>query len=93
MSANPSMMNHVESIASTTASTAHSHVHQTKPNSLEYRVVYALVFMVCFAITGLCRLLPRNRHPWMSAGDDGSRSLWSEARCAADSTVPYIFQK
>lgn len=93
MSANPSMMNHAEPMTNDQTSSVHTHVHQTKPGSLEYRVVYALVYMVCLAITGLCRLLPRNRHPWICAGDNGSRSLFQEARSAADSTVPYIFQK
>jgi len=80
MSANPSMMK--------------SQAHSTKSNfSIEYRITYALVFMVCLTITALCRLLPRNLHPWISAGDDRSASLWSEARSAADSTVPYIFQQ
>lgn len=87
MSANPSMMKNVHLDASQTA-------HQVKPGkSIEYRVMYALVFMVCLAITGLCRLLPRNRHPWICAGDNGSCSLWTEARSAADSTVPYVFQQ
>ena len=85
MSANPSMMKHTES---------HPQAHHAQTgSSIEYRIVYSLVFMVCLAITGLCRLLPRNRHPWICAGDDGSCSLWSEARSAADSTVPYVFQQ
>lgn len=88
MSANPSMMKNAESQFD-----AHSHEHQINPGkSIEYRIMYALIFMVCLAITGLCRLLPRNRHPWICAGDSGS-SLWSEARSAADSTVPYVFQQ
>jgi len=90
MSANPSMMKH------NTASVID--VRSQEPviksgKSIEYRMMYALVFMVCLAITGLCRLLPRNRHPWICAGDTGSSSLWNEARCAADSTVPYVFHK
>jgi len=89
MSANPSMMKHDQS-----RSGVHGHEHQVNPGkSVEYRVMYALIFMVCLAITGLCRLLPRNRHPWICAGDDGSCSLWKEARTAADSTVPYVFQQ
>lgn len=85
MSANPSMMKHVES---------HHQANSARTgSSIEYRIVYSLVFMVCLAITGLCRLLPRNRHPWINAGDNGTRSLWSEARSAADSTVPYVFQQ
>ena len=85
MSANPSMMKYVES---------HPQANSAKTgSSIEYRIVYSLVFVVCLAITGLCRLLPRNRHPWISAGDDGTRSLWSEARSATDSTVPYVFQQ
>jgi len=90
MSANPAMMKSVHHQQSVDA------VNSTpnKPaKSIEYRVMYALVFMVCLAITGLCRLLPRNRHPWICAGDDGSCSLWNEARSAADSTVPYVFQQ
>lgn len=87
MSANPSMMKH-------TNVQTQEHAHPANPgNSIEYRVMYSLVFIVCLAITGLCRLLPRNRHPWICAGDDGSCSLWSEARSAADSTVPYVFQQ
>ena len=95
MSANPSMMKHAQiDTDSHLHLQAHSHVHQVNPGkSIEYRVLYVLIFMVCLAITGLCRLLPRNRHPWMCAGDDGSRSLWNEARTAADSTVPYVFQQ
>ncbi len=90
MSANPSMMKHSQ----TQMHTPHTHVHAATPvKSIEYRVLYALIFMVCLAITGLCRLLPRNRHPWICAGDDGSCSMWSEARDAADSTVPYVFQQ
>ncbi|MFK7892176.1 MAG: hypothetical protein AB8B63_15270 [Granulosicoccus sp.] len=98
MSANPSMMKtssmgdshraiEVNSIELSLANNG-----RTTP-SVEYRITYALVFVVCFAITALCRLLPRNRHPWIGAGDDGSSSLWSEARSAADSTVPYVFQQ
>ncbi|MFK7861258.1 MAG: hypothetical protein AB8B64_20755 [Granulosicoccus sp.] len=88
MSANPSMMKDVHL-------DANQSVQQVKPagKSIEYRVMYALIFMVCLAITGLCRLLPRNRHPWICSGDDGSGSLWTEARSAADSTVPYVFQQ
>lgn len=95
MSANPSMMKNAQiSVDSQMPLHAHTHVHQVNPGkSIEYRVLYVLIFMVCLAITGLCRILPRNRHPWMCAGDDGSRSLWSEARTAADSTVPYVFQQ
>lgn len=87
MSANPSMMKHA-------SAQNDEPMHPAKPgSSIEYRVMYSLVFIVCLAITGLCRLLPRNRHPWITAGDDGSCSLWSEARSAADSTVPYVFQQ
>ena len=95
MSANPSMMKHAQINSEPHLPLqAHSHVHLVTPGkSIEYRVLYVLIFMVCLAITGLCRLLPRNRHPWMCAGDDGSRSLWNEARTAADSTVPYVFQQ
>lgn len=95
MSANPSMMkttNMQEPLSVSHDDNAYT--HQAKlDKSIEYRVVYMLVFIVCLAITGLCRLLPRNRHPWICAGDDGSCSLWSEARSAADSTVPYVFQQ
>lgn len=87
MSANPSMMK------SHTLSEGHATPRGVSGKSIEYRVTHALVFLVCLAITGLCRLLPRNRHPWIGAGDDRSASLWSEARSAADSTVPYIFQQ
>ncbi len=93
MSANPSMMKSIESNAHANMQ-LHPHAHTDNPGkSIEYRVMYALVFMVCLAITGLCRLLPRNRHPWICSGDDGSRSLWSEARSATMSTVPYVFQQ
>ena len=89
MSANPSMMKHAD-----VQTHDHEHAHHSNPgSSIEYRVMYSLIFLVCLAITGLCRLLPRNRHPWISAGDNGSGSLWSEARSAADSTVPYVFQQ
>lgn len=96
MSVNPTMMKthemqeHSMTVNASSRQTSHS---AASGRSLEYRITYALIFMVCFAITGLCRLLPRNRHPWICAGDDGSGSLWSEARTAADSTVPYIFQQ
>jgi len=87
MSANPSMMKDVHLDATQVS-------HQSKPSrSIEYRVMYALIFMVCLAIAGLCRLLPRNRHPWICPGEEGSGSLWTEARSAADSTVPYVFQQ
>ena len=93
MSANPSMMKHAHSHDHDHLDANHS-VHQANPGkSIEYRVMYALVFIVCLAITGLCRLLPRNRHPWICSGDDGSGSLWTEARSAADSPVPYVFQQ
>jgi hypothetical protein len=98
MSINPTMFKSHDMHSNTDSpmvavhSTSHG-AHGTRAGSIEYRVTYALVFMVCLAITGLCRLLPRNRHPWICAGDDGSASLWSEARSAADSTVPYIFQQ
>lgn len=97
MSVNPTMMKAHElshdSGMSSAVNAQPTHHAPTGPRSLEYRVTYALVFMVCLAITGLCRLLPRNRHPWICAGDDGTGSLWREARSAADSTVPYIFQQ
>lgn len=96
MSVNPSMLKaHDMSDSASMAHAGSSGAHHTTvgPASIEYRITYALVFMVCLAITGLCRLLPRNRHPWICAGDDGSASLWREARSAADSTVPYIFQQ
>jgi hypothetical protein len=97
MSVNPTMMkgHDVEQqSAKVVEVSAHSVHHVTVgPRSFEYRITYAVVFMVCLAITGLCRLLPRNKHPWICAGDDGTGSLWSEARSAADSTVPYIFQQ
>lgn len=96
MSANPSMMK-TSVMNESTVKASHRGAMALTPDrpshSIEYRVTYALVFVVCLAITGLCRLLPRNRHPWISAGDDGSASLWSEARSAADSTVPYVFQQ
>lgn len=72
---------------------SHQLSHRSVSASIEYRVTYALVFMVCLAITGLCRLLPRNRHPWICTDCDGSGSLWHEARSAADSTVPYVFHQ
>jgi hypothetical protein len=96
MSANPSMMKTVMNDTSSNLPPNRSTVtlsNQRSTRSIEYRITYALVFIVCLAITGLCRLLPRNRHPWISAGDDGSSSLWGEARSAADSTVPYVFQQ
>ena len=97
MSVNPTMMKAHDlshsAAASVSANDQSVHHLTTDPRSIEYRVTYAVIFMVCLAITGLCRLLPRNRHPWICAGDDGSCSLWSEARSAADSTVPYIFQQ
>jgi len=87
MSANPSMMKHAHVDGS------HA-VHHAKPGkSIEYRVMYSLIFMVCLAIAGLCRLLPRNRHPWICADAADSASWWAEARSAADSTVPYVFQQ
>lgn len=96
MSANPSMMKTAMSDSSPGLQTNRNTLAQSNERStrsIEYRITYALVFVVCLAITGLCRLLPRNRHPWISAGDDGSSSLWREARSAADSTVPYVFQQ
>lgn len=95
MSANPSMMKTTSMQEPLSVShDDNADAHQAKlDKSIEYRIVYMLVFIVCLAITGLCRLLPRNRHPWICAGDDGSCSLWSEARSAADSTVPYVFQQ
>jgi len=90
MSANPSMMKHDHSQSIEVPSPSGTTKSGT---SIEYRVMYALIFMVCLAISGLCRLLPRNRHPWMCASETGSTSLWKEARMAADSTVPYVFQQ
>ena len=58
---------------------------------IEYRVVYALVFAVCFALAALLRLFPRDLHPWI-APSERRLSLAAEARSAADSTVPYVFQ-
>lgn len=96
MSANPSMMKtnvmH-DSAAKMQRDRTRFSLQQRAGHSIEYRITYALVFIVCLAITGLCRLLPRNRHPWITASDDPTASLWSEARSAADSTVPYVFQQ
>jgi|GEM_PF-3273363 len=58
---------------------------------IEYRVLYATVFAVCFAMAALLRLLPRRLHPWIDAAAR-PMSLWAEARSAADATVPYVFQ-
>lgn len=97
MSVNPTMMKtHTMSHSAAAVPVdiqSSTHHLTTDPRSIEYRVTYSLVFMLCLAITGLCRLLPRNRHPWICAGDDGTCSMWSEARSAADSTVPYIFHQ
>lgn len=101
MSANPSMMKtnamHDSAVKMqgerSRFSLTQSRAGHSAGHSIEYRITYALVFIVCLAITGLCRLLPRNRHPWITAGDNGTTSLWSEARSAADSTVPYVFQQ
>lgn len=97
MSANPSMMK-TSSISEPRRAIEVNSIELSLTNgrtnpSIEYRITYALVFIVCLAITALCRLLPRNRHPWIGSGDDGSSSLWREARSAADSTVPYVFQQ
>ena len=54
----------------------------------EYRVLHALVFAVCLALAALARLvrpLRRRRAPRRTG-------LVAEARAAADSTVPYVFQ-
>lgn len=67
-----------------------SHAHTTP--SIEYRLVYAPVFLGCLAIAALFRLLPSKWHPWSEARDACQCSLWCEARTAADSTVPFIFQ-
>lgn len=67
--------------------TAHGH----HAPGVEYRVVYALVFAVCFAMAALLRLFPRRLHPWI-APSERRMSLVAEARAAADSTVPYVFQ-
>ena len=58
---------------------------------IEYRALHALVFVTCLALAALLRLLPRRWHPWIGPAER-PMSLVAEARAAADSTVPYVFQ-
>jgi len=58
---------------------------------VEYRLLYAVVFVVCFALAALLRLAPRRWHPWI-ASSERPMSLAAEARVATDATVPYVFQ-
>ncbi|MBX2881711.1 MAG: hypothetical protein KTR32_17320 [Granulosicoccus sp.] len=95
MSANPSM---IKSTAmnqpAVDVKLERSAISSTRSDvSIEYRITYSLVFLVCLFVTALCRLIPRNSHLEIGADDDRSRSLWGEARSAADSTVPYVFHQ
>ena len=58
---------------------------------IEYRVLYAVVFAVCFVLAALLRFAPRRLHPWIDPAER-RMSLVAEARAAADATVPYVFQ-
>lgn len=64
--------------------------HLAPVSTVEYRVVFALVFSVCLVLTALNRLLPRALR--FLNGADADRGLLCEAKNTARSTVPYIFQ-
>jgi len=60
-------------------------------NSLEYRLIYALVFGSVIVLAFLRRLIPAGMNPWRVAETEQVSPI-VEARMAATSTVPYVFQ-
>ncbi len=64
--------------------------HLAPVSAVEYRVVFALVFSVCLCLVVLNRMLPQALR--FLDGTASRCGLVCEAKNAAQSTVPYIFQ-
>ena len=56
----------------------------------EYRLYYAIVFVVALPIAIVGRLFPRQ----LGTGHDGAeerRSVWAEARALTNTVIPFLF--
>ncbi len=58
--------------------------------SIEYRVIYSLIFASAFVVACLCLFLPKRLNPLYDAHE--RRSPVAQARMAAGGVVPYVFR-
>jgi hypothetical protein len=73
--------------ASTTMAPTHGHArHRAKP--AEYRIYYAIIFVVALPIALVSRLLPRERS-FLERGE--RRGVIGEARALTNTVIPYLF--
>jgi len=78
-------MSHVTSSVGASEGELHS------PNlSIEYRLIYAIVFLSALLVACLCLLLPKRLNPLFDSSE--SRSPFAQARCSAGSVLPYVFR-
>ena len=58
----------------------------------EYRVLYAVTFLIVLIVALVARMLPRAWDP-LSSDTDERRSVFAEARAAASTTVGFAFMR
>lgn len=62
----------------------------SQKTSIEYRVIYSIIFTAAFAMACLCLLLPKRLNPM--CGDHEQRSPMAQAKMSAGGVLPYVFR-
>lgn len=66
------------------------HRRETRRKPAEYRLYFAIVFVVALPIAIVGRLFPRELASPHAAAE-AARSVWAEARAITDTVIPYLF--
>ena len=66
------------------------HMHHHRQESVEYRCLLVLAFLLFLAIATLTRLMPKEWRP-LAAAADQPESVIAEAKRTAHTVVPFAF--
>lgn len=75
----------------TSSKEKHLHAHTSRSEVVEYRLTMALAYVFFLVVAIVNRLMPKR---WRAnlAGLDGKRSVFSEARIAASTCIPFAYK-
>lgn len=58
----------------------------------EFRLLFAVCFMFFLVVAVAARLLPRRWRPF-PPGPRGARSIFGDARAAANTSIPFVYMR